>query len=263
MLEVTRYEGRRRVRGSITLTVLVGLFAALVVSLFPSIVEAGESIEAYVESLPPAVREGFVGTVDLTTVEGFLAAELYQFLWVIMLALYAAYVAGGLVAGDVETGRIDLVLATPVSRARIVVEKYLSLLVPVAVVNLATPFLVFGGVTLIDESLDPVALFALHVLAVPYLLSCAAVGLVMSVALDRAGLAQRGGLAVVFGLFMLDAVTADTDVEWLGLLSPSRYYDPVAILTEETYDLLGSGLLLAASLWLVLISIAVFERRDL
>jgi ABC-2 type transport system permease protein len=262
MFEVTRYEGRRRIRGSIALTALVGVFALLVVYLFPSIVEAGESFEAYVENLPPAIREGFVGSVSITTVEGFLSAELYQFLWVIMLALYVAYVAGGLVAGDIETRRMDMLLATPVSRAQVVFEKYLSLLVPIVVVNLTTPFVVYGGVVFIGESIDPVALFALHVLAVPYLLVCAAIGLVFSVVLSRAGLAQRGGLGTVFGLFMLDAITVDTDVEFLGVFSPSHYYSPVDVLAEETYDLLGSGLLLLASLWLVLVSVALFERRD-
>jgi ABC-2 type transport system permease protein len=263
MFEVTRYEGRRRVRGALALTALVAVFALLVVSLFPSIAESGVDFEEYVESLPPAFQEGFVGSASLTTVEGFLSTEMYQFLWLLLLGLYLAYSAGALIAGDIEADRMDMLLATPVSRSRVVVEKFLSLLVPILLVNLVTPFVVYGGLLAIDESIDVAALFGVHLLSIPYLLTCAGVGLLLSALVSRASLAQRGGIGVVFGLFMLDTVTTDTDFDWLGVLSPTRYYSPVDILGQGSYDLAGALLLLSATVVLVVASVAVFERRDI
>jgi ABC-2 type transport system permease protein len=263
MFEVTRYEGRRRLRGSAILTGLVAVYALLIVFLFPSIAESGVDFEAYVESLPPAIQEGFVGSASFNTVEGFLSTEMYQFLWLLLLGLYMAYSAGALIAGDIEDDRMDMLLATPVSRSRVLVEKYLALLVPILVVNLVTPFVVFGGLVAIDETIDVASLFAVHVLAVPYLLACASVGLLLSVLVSRASIAQRGGIGVVFGLFMLDTVTTDTDFDWLGTLSPTRYYSPVEILGDGTYDVAGALLLLAAAVVVLLVSITVFERRDI
>ena len=263
MFEVTRYEGRRRLRGSAILTGLVAVYALLIVFLFPSIAESGVDFEAYVESLPPAIQEGFIGSASFNTVEGFLSTEMYQFLWLLLLGLYMAYSAGSVIAGDVESDRMDMLLATPVSRSRLVVEKYLALLVPILVVNLVTPFVVYVGLLAIDETIDVVSLFAVHLLAIPYLLACASVGLLLSVLVSRASLAQRGGMGTVFGLFMLDTVTSNTDFDWLGVLSPTRYYSPVEILGEGTYDVAGALLLLAATVGLVLVSVVVFERRDI
>jgi ABC-2 type transport system permease protein len=173
MFEVTRYEARRRVRGALVLTALLAVFALFVVYLYPSIAASGVDFETYIESLPPAFQEGFVGDASLTTVEGFLSTEMYQFLWLIMLGLYIAYSAGSIVASDVESGRMDMLLAAPVSRSRVLVEKYLALLVPILLVNLVTPFVVYGGLLAIGERVDTLSLFAVHLLSIPYLLASA------------------------------------------------------------------------------------------
>jgi len=263
MLELARYEARRRLRGTVALTVLLGLFALLMIGLFPSVSESGADFEAYVESLPPAVREGFgVSGAAITTVEGFLSTEFYTFVWLLMLGLYVAYAAGGTVAGDIEDGRMDMLLATPVTRARVLGEKFLSLLTPVLVLNLVMPLFVYGGLMLVGESIDAVDLAAVHLLSVPYLLACGSLGTLLSVTVHRADAAQRGGIAAVFVLFILESVTVDTDYEWLGLLSPTRYYDPAEILIEGTYDLVGAAVLLIATVLLLSASRAVFERVD-
>lgn len=262
MTEILKYEARRRSRGTAVLVVLLSFYLLLIVYLFPSIEQAAGAMEEYAEALPPAIRESFA--IDaITTIEGFLAAEVYQFVWVLMLGLYVAYIAGGLIASDLETGRIDLLLATPTARKRAVVEKYLSLLFPILAINIVMPVVLLGAVGLIGESLSIVDVIALHLLSVPYLLATGAIGLALSVTLRRADLAQRGGLAVLFMLFILDSVTSGTDVEWLGAISPTRYYSPADILIEGTYDVTGAVLLFVVALVLVVASAEWFRRADL
>ena len=262
MATVFKYEARRRGTGTAVLLVLLSLYLLLILGLFPSIEAAAGSFQDYAEALPPAIQESFA--IDaITTIEGFLAAEVYQFVWVLLLGLYLAYLGGGMVAGDIETGRIDLLLATSVSRKRALVETYLAALVPILALNIAMPVVVLGGLIAIDESLSLANLVALHALAVPYLLLTAAIGLLLSVLLRRSDLAQRGGLAVIFMLFVLDSVTAGTDVEWLGALSPTRYYAPGDILVDGTYDVGGAVLLLVAAAILVVVSAEYFSRMDL
>jgi ABC-2 type transport system permease protein len=261
MLEITRYDGRRRVRGTIALTLLLGLFAALVVWLYPFIAEASADIDAYVQSLPESIREGF-GAESYGTIEGFLAGELYQFIWVLLLGLYMAYSAAGTLAGDIESGRIHLVLATSRSRVAVAAEKFLSLGVPIVTLNLVMPLFVFAATLAVDYPVDPVYLGAVHLLSVPYLLVCAGIGLLLSVLVSRGDVAQRAAIALVFLLFLLESVTAATDYDWLGLLSPTHYFDPTEVLVDETLDVAGAVLLLAAAAVLVVAALAVFRVRD-
>jgi len=261
-LDTTRYEARQRLRGSIALTVLLALFSLLIVYLYPSIAESSANIDALIEAFPEAVREGF-GIEAYSSIEGFLAAELYQFIWILLLGLYMAYTAGGSFAGDIESKRLYLVLATPVSRARIAVEKTLALLTPLVLLNLVLPLVVFGSSLAIGYPVDLLALLTVHLLSLPYHLVCLGIGQVLSVSFSRGNTAQVGGIATIFLLFILDSVTVGTDLEWLGDLSPTRYVDTTEILLHETIHIGDALLLLAVALFLLFVSILRFQTRDL
>lgn len=261
MLEIARYGARRRLGGTAVLSVLLSALAGMTVAFFPTVKAAGVDFEAYLQSLPPAVREAF-GVTSLTSIEGFLSSEFYQFALVILMGLYAAYAGGRLVAAEVETGRIDLVLAGPVSRARLVLERYLSLVPTLVVVNLVVPAVVYGSVLAIGESISLARVAMVHLLALPYLLACGAVGLLLSVLVDRADTAQRAALGLVFVLFLVDSLTAPTDYAAVGALSPTRYYDPTAVLVHGTYAWADAGVLLVATVGLLAGAVVWFRRVD-
>ncbi|MFC4405397.1 ABC transporter permease [Haloarchaeobius iranensis] len=261
MFEFAWYHGRRRIKGAGALTVGLGLLTALYVWMFPTIT-AEVNLDEYVEAWPPALRQAF-GVESLSTIEGFLASELYAFGWVLLLGLYVAYSAASLVADDVEHDRMDMTLSLPVTRSRVLVEKFASMLVPILLVNLLMPVVVYAGVLAIGESIAVGDLVMVHLLSVPYLLASAAVGLLASVAVDRASIAQRAAVGVVFGLFLVDSVTSGTEFSWLGAVSPTRYYDPTAILVRGQWDLQGAAVLLGTTLVLVLASRELFRRKDI
>jgi ABC-2 type transport system permease protein len=261
MFEFSRYYGRRRLKGSAALAIGLAVLTSLYIWMFPSISE-GIDLDAYVQSMPPALRAAF-GIQALGSIEGFLAAELYSFGIVLLMGLYLAYSAASVIADDVEDERMDMLLALPVTRSKVLLEKFSALLVPIAVVNIVLPVVVYGGVLAIGESLSVVDLLMAHALSVPYLLATASVGLLASVWFDRTGLAQRAAMGVVFGLFLVDSAVTDTDFAALGALSPTRYYDPAAILVRSEYDLLGAALLLGGAAVLVAASRAYFQRKDI
>jgi ABC-2 type transport system permease protein len=261
-LETTRYEARQRVKGALAMTALLSIFSLLIIYIFPSLAESAADIDAVIEALPESFREGF-GAETYSSIEGFVSAELYQFIWILLLGLYMAYIAGGSYAGDIESKRLYLVLAAPLSRKRVVLEKTLALLTPLIILNLIIPLVVFGGTIAIDYPLDPFYLFAVHILSFPYLLVCLAIGQILSVTFSRGNIGQLGGIAVVFLLFLLDTVTAGSDVKWLGAISPTRYIDPTDILLHETLAVGDAILLFAVSLLLIFASMVRFQTRDI
>ncbi|MFC7175827.1 ABC transporter permease subunit [Halosegnis marinus] len=256
------YESRRRLRESLVVAAGMAVLAVMMVAFFPSVQDSGADLQAYVDSLPPAFSEAF-GIEAFTTMGGFLAAELYAFGWVILLGLYLAYRGGGLVAADVETGRMDSLLAAPVSRGRVVVEAYASLLVPVVVVNVVGFVVVYAGVLAVGESIDLARLAMVHLLSVPYLLACGAIGLLLSVTLQRRGAAEKGGLGLAFGLFLAETVASTAGYDWVSWLAPSGYYDPTAILVRGEFAVAESALLLGVTAVLVALAVLRFRRADI
>lgn len=261
MFEFSRYSARHRIRGAVALTAGLALLTGLYVYMFPS-VSSQIDLDEYAQSVPPALVEAF-GIEALGTIEGFLATELYAFGFVILLGLYFAYSAASLIAADVEGGRMDMLLSLPVTRSKLLLEKYVSLLVPVVLINLAMPVVVYAGVLAIGESISVADLAMVHLLSIPYLLTTAAIGLLASVVFDRAGIAQRVAMGTVFGLFLVESVVGGTDFSWVGGISPTRYYDPTSVLVFSEWDLAGAGILLAATVGLVLVSNEYFRRTDI
>jgi ABC-2 type transport system permease protein len=261
MLETARYETGRRLRGTAILTVALSLYTGFIVWYFSALGDV--DYEEIFADLPPAMVEAF-GIQALGTIEGFLGVQIYNFLWLLGLGLYFAYTAGGLLATDIENERLDLLLAMPLSRTRLLAEKFLALLVPLVVVNVVVGAVVYGVVTAIGESVDPIHLALAHLLSVPYLLVCAGIGLAFSVAVDRAAIAERGAVGVVFVLYLVESVVGGgTDVEAVQYLSPTHYYDPTPVVLAGTYDPLDAGVLLLAVVLLLGLSGVLFRRRDL
>lgn len=260
MTAILREESRKRVRGSVVLVVVFGLFSALYFSMFPGI---EEDIDELMEGFPDFFFDLF-GIEALHTIEGFIAAEIYSFFWVVLLGLYFAYVSAGMIAKDIRERKMDLTLSNPVSRESVLLQKVASLWVPLVVLNVSVPIIVYVGALVIGESFNPVALAMAHLLSIPYLLVCAAIGTVLSVTFDRPRKAQVTALGLVFVLWLIEGVSnMNPDFEWIGDLTPSRYYDETGILVYEEYAFLDAAILLVVFLVLLGVAMLLFVRRDI
>lgn len=260
MFETARFEAARRLPGSAVVAAGLSAFAAMMVLVAPGIL-AEFDVAALTESFPPALVEAMQLEV-IGTIEGFLALELYWFGWLLVLGIYVAYSAASTIAGDVEDGTMDTLLAAPVSRRQVLAEKFLSLATPILVVNVVVLGVVYGGTQLVGEPVAAVDLVAVHALSIPYLLFWGAFGMLTSVVVSSRVLAEGVAAGTLVATFLVETVADGTDIDWLGLLSPTRYYDPVTILTASEYDLVGAGVLLAGAAALLLAGGAVFARRD-
>jgi len=259
--DVARYEGRNRVPVTAVLGVLFSLFGAFYVWLGPELV-AGDQMQELLDQLPPAMVELF-GFESLESLGGLLASEFYTFGWIVGLGGYVAYSAAGTVAGDLRDERMDLLVAGPVARRSVLLGKYLALFVPILAVNVVVPTVLYAASVAVGDPLSLTDLAVLHALSVPYLLLWAAVGLLLGVAVRGGRTAGRLALGLVFAGWIVEAVLSTTDYAWVGAVSPTRYFDPPAILVDGTYDVVGAVLLLAVAAALVGGSLVWFEHSDL
>ncbi|MFW6448797.1 MAG: ABC transporter permease subunit [Halobacteriota archaeon] len=257
---IARLESRRHLRSAALLAAVLSVFGALYVAIFPELkAQASEIVEVF----PEFILDLF-GIEALDTIEGFLAAEMYSFFWTVLVGVYFAYLGASMIAVDVHDRRMDLTLANPVARESVVLQKVAALWAPLALLNVPVWGVLFVGSALVGEPIDGAALAMVHLLSVPYLLVCAGLGLVLSVALGHPRQAKGAAVAVVILQWLVDAVSRlSPDFEWVGAFTPARYYDYTAILVHNAYDPVNAALLLVA--WIVLLGLAtvLFVRRDI
>ncbi len=260
MFETTRFEIARRRRSALWLSVGAAVLTAFFLWYY-SVLDT-ESLAVAMEALPPSMLEA-LNIVTLATIEGFLATELYTFLWVFGFGLYFAYSAGGLIADDIDHDRLDLLLTFPQSRARLYLEKLLAIGAPIIAINVTVGLVVYGGSVLLGEPIEPARVVLVHLLSIPYFAVCASIGALFSVMVSRSAIAQRAGAGVVLALFLVESVTAAGEsYEWLGSLTPMAYYEPTPLLLEGTYDVVDTVVLLGATVLLTVVACWLFTRRD-
>jgi ABC-2 type transport system permease protein len=257
ILTKTLWEQRRALLGwAIGITAVGVLYAA-----FYPMVKAPE-IAGIWQSFAPEMLEA-LGFADLVSAAGYLGSTTFGLLGPILMILFATALGIKAVAGDEDAGRLDLLLAHPVSRQRLVAERFAALAVAAALVALVLwlALVAISGVAEFTE-IGPLNLLAAstHLTALGVFFGGLALG-VGAMTGNRAVVIVVVAVVGVVGYF---GNTMATQVPALGLvrdLSPFHFYAGGRPLVNgfAPVDLAILGLVAIA---LVAIGAAVFARRD-
>lgn len=126
----------------------LGALTLYVVYFYPAIGSSPE-IGRLLEEAPPAIKV-LIGQSNFASPEGYLSSELFFLTLPILLLIFSISLGSHSIAGEEENGTLELLLAYPVSRKRLVVEKFTVLVL--ATIALTAAFLIglFVGVWWIE-----------------------------------------------------------------------------------------------------------------
>lgn len=214
-----------------------------------------------IDSLPAGLAEAF-GWDEINTPHGYLGSSVYGLLGPALVIIMAVAFGARAIAGSEEAGHIELLVAHPVSRTRVVTQRALALLVTTLIGALAVllAILAIRGAVDIDLPIGNMVATSLNL---------ALLGAVFgALALAVGGFIARRGL--VIGVTTVVAVTAylanglapqAEGLAWLQNLSPFYWYDATATL-RDGIDPAMTLLLAGVGFVLVFIAVVAFNRRD-
>ncbi len=240
------------------------LFTLYFVTLYPSIEEASADMQSYIDSLPDSFKAMFGGNaLDLSTFEGFLTMELLSMFYPIMILAFAVSYGAGLIGSEEESGTLEILLATPLPRWRVMLSKFGALITFTLIVLLAVWLGIAGGVLAVDIETDLGNLLAGVMNMAPLALVFAALAFCLTGLRGSRGTALGLTLAVAAITYLVHTLSEVTNVPaWMQKLSPWYWYNGVYALSEGV-DPLNVALLLGVTLLLVALGMWGFERRDL
>jgi ABC-2 type transport system permease protein len=216
----------------------------------------------FMEAYPKEIMDA-MGITDLTTPEGYLGGTTYGILGPILIIMIAASLGTRAIAGEEEAGRLDVLLAHPVTRWRVVVERAAAMLVALVLAGLV---LLVGMI-----AMSGVAEFAS--IGVPKLAAASGQLVLLGLFFGSLALAvgaltgSRGltlGVVAMVGVLTYFANNLGPSVDWLAWsqdVSPFHYYSGGEPL-RNGFQALDSLVLLGAALVLVALAVIGFERRD-
>jgi len=242
---------------------LCGL-VSMIVAVFPS-VRGNAGLNKLVQDYPEALKAfiAFGGSVDYTSAAGYLGSELFSFM-VPLLLLVAAIGAGArAIAGEEEQGTLDLLLANPISRRRLVLEKLGALVVEVAFLGVVLWIALAIGTRLAGMEIGWANLAAASLDAALLALVFGVLALLVGSAVSRRGLALAVSAAAAVAAYLVNALAAIVGaLEPVQKLSPFYHYvagDPLR--HGLAFDHTAVLALVAAAL--AVATPLAFGRRDL
>ncbi len=207
----------------------------------------------------------FVGAAggDMSTAEGFYEAETFGLMAPIAVIVVTAVIGARGLAGEEQNRTMGLLLANPIRRSRVVLEKALAMLVYAIAVGLSTFLGVWLGSVLGGLGIDVGNIAATSFLATLVGLVFGTLALALSAATGRVRVAVFGtvGAALVFHLVNSFASLNDTLAGW-ARVSPFSYYLNTHPL-ENGMDWGNAAILAGLTVVLVAVSVVLFQRRDL
>lgn len=242
--------------GLALLVIMMGVF-------WPTIRDQSADFQQLIDSYPPAMQAFFGDFQDFTTPAGYLNAELFSLMLPLVLLIFVIGRSAATLAGEEERGVLDTLLAHPVSRRRVYLEKAAGIAIGVAMVvtvvglGLVVIDLTFG----MELGIGAIA-FACFMLL---LLAFAHGGVTFALAGWRGRSAFVIGLSSTFALASWLLASFGDLVEAMRpfrALSTFAHYSDVNALKGE-WEGLAVLVLIAVGILGLLIGLWAFERRDL
>ena len=246
--------------------VLAGVIAAVGIGFGlvqgPVYAPLADTIGQMFEDMPDGIL-AMIGGADMSTPEGWFEGEMYSILAPLAIVSLAAWSVAKAFAGEVQDKSMGLVLAAPLTRARIGGDKVVAMLVHILIGSLGFFLGTWLGVFVagLDVSTSGIVAVNIHLA----LLGACFGGIAMLVAV----VTQRKVVAVlvaiglaVFSYLWAGYVPLIDAIEGLAVLSPWYHYNGSSPLSNGL-DWGNLVVLVLITAGLLVASLAIFDRRDI
>lgn len=244
------------------LAVVAALMVAMGVLLGPMYAAIEGDIADMAASLPDDLL-AFAGGGDLSTPEGFYRTEILGLMAPIAAILVSIVVAARSVAGEEHDATMGLLLANPVSRARVLAEKAAVMVAFAPIVGVATFAGIAGGSLLGGLGLDLGNVAAAAALQVLLGLVFGGLALALGAATGRVAVAVYATAGAAVAAHVVNAFVSLNDqlAPW-ARISPFHYYASSEPLINGMPWGQAAVLALTAAA-LIALAFPLFQRRDL
>lgn len=247
-------------------TITGGVTSAVVVifplfgDVFEVMMKEAVLVKLFLGRFAPELMDG--GLLD-----AWLGVELFGWFG-ILAGIYPIVFASNAIAGDIERHTMELILSQPISRSRVLLEKFAVIAVNLAIICAATFLVLIATIAIcVPESGSLRAYACIFLNNYFLLLAIAALGFLCSVIMGS----QRAALSIGVGLLLLSYVLyilhlglSIVDVDpWFTHLTPFYYADATKILATGKADWADNAKLATTAAAALAAALVLFRKKDI
>lgn len=243
------------------------LFSLMYVALFPTMKEAAGQLAGLMEAFPEGFMAAF-GIEDISlmfeSLEGFMATELFSFIWPLMVIFMMVSLAASSIAGEAETGTIEIQLAQPVSRIKNFFSQYFAGLIILLTFVLVSVYSIIPLAEIFNVEYSVRGYHSIAILGFLFGFAVYGISLLFSSFLSEKGKANFMAGGVLILMYVLNIVASlKESLSDLRYFSFFHYFNATEALVRNNvslnsylaFGLVGLVSVLLAALW--------FNKRDI
>lgn len=259
-LRYAAYALRRRRRAPLTWGLPLGLMAAMIVAVFPSI-RSSSQLDELIKAYPDALKEAFgISDASFSSISGYLAAEIFSMIAPFTAAAFMVHVIATGVSAAERRGVLDVMLSAPVRRRQLLAGHLAG--GAVALLGIAAALGVVTQAAAVAAGVDlPVGDTLAGVLNLwPLGLFAGGVAALLAGIWRRPAAVAGGSAGVLVTMYLVEVLgkLSDTFAK-VDAVSAFHYYGSAI---EDGLDPGACATLAVAGLLLAAVGCVLFERRD-
>ncbi|HZP55184.1 MAG TPA: ABC transporter permease subunit [Candidatus Saccharimonadales bacterium] len=244
----------------------LGIAGFMVINLafYPTFRAQAAQLNQFLSHLSPATKSLIAGTGSFSTPEDFLSGRVYYLMLPLLLIILSINIGSSLIAKEENNGTLELLLARPISRVKLLLAKGIAGTVILSIVSivalvaaLVVRYFVHIGVSVLN--VEVATLFA----AIMGLLFGSLAFMISTIGHTARAASVGAAAFIALGSYLI--VSLSSVVDWLRIPSkvlPNNYYRPNDILYGN-YGWHNGVALLMVSIILAIISWRSFSNRDI
>lgn len=244
--------------------ILIWLFLSVVLANFFRGFADQSELDQALQSLPETLRGAFnISTGFFTQVETFVAAQ-FLTLHVLSGTLFGLFMGVRTVAGRIESGYMETLLALPVSRFILMIVDFFSVTFFWLIAGIITWSLVPGIFLFFSGQESVTAEFFIFAMIGSFVMQMFGYGLgVILGNIFSSQVAQGMGGAYIGIGWLLDGMRSiEGYPEWMEPTTPFYYFDTALLRDEYVLDWHLTAVLALVSLAMFVTGLAIFEKKD-
>jgi beta-exotoxin I transport system permease protein len=253
-----------RWRGTAVYAVAISAYVLLLAGVFPTFSRIS-GIQKIFDKYPKGLAQFFgVQRFDISSFNNYLTLEFLALIWVVIMAAFIIAFARNMVAGELSEGTLELLLAQPIERWKVLTSEGLVLLGGIVFLSATTIVSIFAFGAAFGVKLSYSGYAAFLPLAIALFAAISGYSIFFSAAMRDPRKVAMGaaGLTLVFYLVHFAGTYSKVfdKIDWFGIF---HYYNPQQVLDSGNVPVKDILILLAFAVVGFAASLWVFQRRDI
>lgn len=259
-------EFKRNFKSLLIWTIALGGTIFLLLSMYPEFAAKQGDMSEFLKSFPEGMLKAFnMDKISYGTMLGYYSVQGFMMVTLVG-SIYVSILASNMLSKEENEKTIEFLLSKPITRWKITIQKFLTVVVNILIFNVILALITFAGFQIDKNSLVEFKTFMLLVVIAPVLLhmTFASMAFLASsiVRKSRNTLSLSMGLVLMAYFFNIMAGISDK-YQALKYLSPFQYINTADIIIGREIKLVYIVIMLGIMSLCIGGSLFIYQRKDI